>query len=103
MEFLPFPCCLQLPRIVPHCTLIKQWGSCNLNQPCPIHVNYPISFPKGAFRIIGVDYKYFVNLGYAYVGQISSGFTTNGFLFEDRPNKDCRKSEININYIVIGH
>lgn len=83
--------------------LILQWGSCNLNQPCPIHVNYPISFPKGAFRIIGVDYKYFVNLGYAYVGQISSGFTTNGFLFEDRPNKGCRKSEININYIVIGH
>ena len=81
----------------------KQWGSCNLNQPCPIHVNYPISFPKGAFRIIGVDYKYFVNSDYPYVGQISSGFTKNGFLFEDGPNADCRNSDININYIVIGH
>ena len=83
--------------------MILQWGTCNLNQTYPIHVNYPISFPKGAFRIIGVDYKYFITSGYPYVGQISSGFTKNGFLFEDRPNEDCRNSDININYIVIGH
>ena len=63
-------------------------------------------YNKGKLDILQQEFKQWgndTNSDYPYVGQISSGFTKNGFLFEDGPNADCRNSDININYIVIGH
>ena len=45
MEFLPFPCFLQLPRIVPHCLIKVQWGTFNWSQTIGGKQNFTYTVP----------------------------------------------------------
>lgn len=102
MEFLPFPCCLQLPRIVPHCTSIKQWGTFNFNQTIWVDynsswsktINFPISFNHVLWVYPSSPPKSFLEQAY---------YTNSGLYLFHSPCGQNMNISINFKYLAIGY
>lgn len=105
MEFLPFPCFLQLPRIVPHCRKSEQWGTFNGKVNSAEGAKtllFPIAF-SSLFSATPSPAPWSNNRGsYGGATYNNTGLVVTANPANNSPLLSVTETTINFKYIVIG-